>query len=49
MRVCVCVHTSVYIRICELKCPIEYDKIYHSSGTLDTHSGLVIFDEHLVW
>ena len=49
VHACVCVHTSVYICTCEFKFPIEYHKIYHSSGTFDTHSGLVIFDEHLVW
>ena len=31
------------------KYPIQYVKIYRSSGTFDTHSSLVIFDEHLVW
>ena len=45
--VCVCVHTSVYICTCEFKCPIEYVNIYRSSGTFDTHSSRVIFDEHL--
>ena len=48
--VCVCVYNvCVYIRTCEFKCPIEYVKIYRSSGTFDTYSSLVIFDEHLVW
>ena len=47
--VCVCVCVCVYIRTCEFKCPIEYVKIYRISGTFDTHSSLVIFDEHLVW
>ena len=42
---CVC----VYICTCEFKCPLEYVKIYRSSGTIDTHSSLAIFDEHLVW
>ena len=31
------------------KYSIQYVKIYRSSGTFDTHSSLVIFDEHLVW
>ena len=49
--VCVCVYTyvCVYIHTCEFKYPIEYVKIYRSSSTFDTHSSLVIFDEHLVW
>ena len=49
---CVCVRVyirCVYIRTREFKYPIEYVKIYRSSGTFDTHSSLVIFDEHLVW
>ena len=44
-RVCVC----ACVCTCEFKCPIEYVKIYRSSGTIDTHSSLAIFDEHLVW
>ena len=44
-----CVCARVCIRTCEFKCPIEYVKIYRSSGTFDTHSSLAIFDEHLVW
>ena len=43
VRVCVC----VCIRTCEFKYPIKYVKIYHSSGTFDTHSSLAIFDKHL--
>ena len=44
-----CASARVCIRTCEFKCPIEYVKIYRSSGTFDTHSSLAIFDEHLVW
>ena len=47
--VCVCTYVCVYICTCEFKYPIEYVKIYRSSGTFDTHSSLVIFGEHLVW
>ena len=47
--VCVCTYVCVYIRTCEFKYPIQYVKIYYSSGTFDTHSSLVIFDKHLVW
>ena len=41
--VCVCVCVCVYIRLCilirlcEFKYPIEYVKIYRSSGAFDTH------------
>ena len=56
-HVCVC-HLCAFVRMCacacvcirsfEFECPIEYVKIYCSSGTFDTHSSLAIFDEHLV-
>ena len=49
IRVCVCTYVCVYLRTCEFKYPIEYVKIYRSSGTFDTHSSMAIFDEHLVW
>ena len=49
VRVCVCTYICVYMHTCEFKCPIEYVKIYCSSGTFDTHSSLAIFDKHLVW
>ena len=46
---CACVLVRVCIHTCEFKCPIEYVKIYRSSGTFDTHSSLGIFEENLVW
>ena len=42
--VCVCVHMSVYIQA-----HVSSSVLYRSNVTFDTHSSLVIFDEHLVW
>ena len=41
---CVCAYTSAHV-----KCPIQYVKIYRSSGTFDTPLSLAIFDKDLVW
>ena len=51
VRACMraCVYARTHIHTCEFKSPIEYVKIYCSSGTFDTHSSLAIFDKHLVW
>ena len=54
VRVCVCVRACVgvcariYTHVSS-KALLEYVKIYHSSGTFDSHSSLAIFDKHLVW